>query len=325
MGLQDDLRMQWRTGGMVVRDFLAEAASFIKSIDPNHLVSAGEEGFLKREDVSTFHNTYPWTCATGEGLDWVANAQIPDIDVLSIHAWPFQWALWGTSERDITEDEAGEYPDLSTFIPEWIAEHQRLADEIGKPLYLGEFGFQILRIPGSDVPDRDRIMEAAYDYAATTDIDGMVYWDITPSHDPEAVVYKGPLLRQSRLQSWYSDEAVPHDIEFNFDIFCPEDVTTCAIIEDFTRQMVAKVENPDPPWNEPCIAPRTTCGDACILLSSHPDHCGRCDNVCGDNEQCTAGECLPLEGEEEDAVGTGSDGCATSPASLRDSLYALVF
>ena len=139
------------------------------------------------------------------------------------------------------------------------------------------------------------------------------------------MVYKGPLLRQSRLQSWYSDEAVPHDIEFNFDIFCPEDVTTCAIIEDFTRQMVAKVENPDPPWNEPCIAPRTTCGDACILLSSHPDHCGRCDNVCGDNEQCTAGECLPLEGEEEDAVGTGSDGCATSPASLRDSLYALVF
>jgi len=83
-----------------------------------------------------------------------------------------------------------------------------------------------------------------------------MYWNMVASHDPEQVAYRGSIERRSRLQSWYSDAAVPHDTAFSFDVFCPEDESTCAIIKNYSLGMVAKVKRPDAAGRTP--AWRTT-------------------------------------------------------------------
>jgi mannan endo-1,4-beta-mannosidase len=308
------------TDATAVRDFLAEAAGVIKSIDPNHLVGTGEEGFLRQRDLYLDRYAYPWNAAEGEGTDFVLNAAIPGIDVLGFHCWPFQWGLWDASSKDYGYDRLGEYPDIAAFPPEWIAEHARLAERFGKPLYLGEFGLQILRAPGSDIEERDRIMRAVYDAVEAADLAGAAFWHITASHDPENAAYRGPMERRTLLQAQYYDAVRPHDVDFRFDVFCPEDVTTCGIIEDFTTLTVSKVERPDPPddspFHPPCIPPWAVCGDQCVLLASHPDHCGACGKRCPDTSSCEDGSCAPLSyryGRDEALQNPGDGGgCGVS-------------
>lgn len=270
--------------GELVRAFLENAAKHIKSIDSNHLVATGEEGFFYQEETDLGRTSYPWYTATGEGVSFTKNAAIPEIDVLTIHGWPYQWSI------------IGEYPDLSTFMPEWIAEHARVAEEFGKPLYLGEFGFQILRRPDtlSDVPYRDAIYDKTFESVLEHDLAGALYWNITPSHNPEEAVYRGPIERFSLLQGVFSDEVVPHDLDFRFDVYCPEDVTTCALISDFAETVTGRVENPSAPYVPPCPEPWSECDGQCVLTGSHPRHCGGCDLVCDEGESCRSGQCTPI-------------------------------
>jgi len=59
-------------------------ASYLKSIDGNHLLEAGLEGFYglsKNESNPNFQ----------VGTDFIANNQIPGIDFATVHSYPDQW------------------------------------------------------------------------------------------------------------------------------------------------------------------------------------------------------------------------------------------
>ena len=59
-------------------------ASYLKSIDGNHLLEAGLEGFYgqsKQEINPSFQ----------VGTDFIANNRIPDIDFATVHSYPDQW------------------------------------------------------------------------------------------------------------------------------------------------------------------------------------------------------------------------------------------
>ncbi len=268
--------------GEKVAGFLEKSAKFIKSIDSKHLVGTGEEGFLSPEDTEgSGLQGYAWSAAAGEGSSFRLNSEIEEIDVLTFHGWPFNWAMASEFYQD----------NINEFMPEWIEEHARIAREIGKPLYLGEFGWQILRREGSDLEERDALIEPAYQAVLDNDLAGVAYWHITESHNPEEARYTGEIERSTLDSAIYTDTVVPHDQEFRFDIYCPEDVSTCALIEKYTEAMVSQVENPDPPFLSSCFSPRTVCGEMCVLLDSHPDHCGSCGNSCAAGQVCTEGAC----------------------------------
>ena len=58
-------------------------ASYLKSIDGNHLLEAGLEGFYglsKQESNPSFHL----------GTDFITNNQIPGIDFATVHSYPDQ-------------------------------------------------------------------------------------------------------------------------------------------------------------------------------------------------------------------------------------------
>lgn len=97
----------------------AEMSRYIKSIDRNHLVSVGDEGFL------CLPNGTDWTDNCNEGVDSYAFAALPHIDAMSLHLYPD--AHWGKT------------PEWGTT---WILDHVAKAKKLRKAVYLGEFGTQ---------------------------------------------------------------------------------------------------------------------------------------------------------------------------------------
>ncbi len=101
-----------------ITPWVEEMSAYIKSIDSNHLVTTGDEGFFNDPDGAD------WMYDGSDGVDTVAWASVPTIDYMSFHLYPDHWgtdAEWGN---------------------QWIVEHNAAAKDIKKPALLGEFGWQ---------------------------------------------------------------------------------------------------------------------------------------------------------------------------------------
>ena len=101
-----------------------EMSSYIKSLDPNHLVSVGDEGFL---DGGGDH----WAYKAKEGVDHAALTGLPAIDFGTFHLYPEDWS---------TPEKFGE---------QWILDHLKVARDLGKPTILEEYGIKVSRAAGN--------------------------------------------------------------------------------------------------------------------------------------------------------------------------------
>lgn len=100
--------------------WLCETAAYIKSLDPNHMVSTGNEGMFGCElDMDLYRKIH----------------SDPNIDYLTIHIWPYNWQ-WVKADS-LTET----LPVALKKTDNYIDQHIRLAEELGKPLVIEEFGF----------------------------------------------------------------------------------------------------------------------------------------------------------------------------------------
>ncbi len=100
--------------------WIDETAAFIKSLDPNHLVTTGSEGYT------------PLPMANG--LDFIANHDGPDIDYATVHIWPQNWGWYDPAREEETD------PGAIGQALDYLQQHVRLATNLGKPLVLEEFG-----------------------------------------------------------------------------------------------------------------------------------------------------------------------------------------
>ncbi|MDQ2623755.1 MAG: cellulase family glycosylhydrolase [Actinomycetota bacterium] len=98
--------------------WVEEMAAHFKSIDSKHILGLGDEGFMCTEE--TGHWAY--TCSTGQ--DSRAFAQIDDLDVVGMHVYPDHW------ETDVA------------WSRQWILDHVAIAEEVGKPVFIGEYGWR---------------------------------------------------------------------------------------------------------------------------------------------------------------------------------------
>lgn len=99
-------------------DWIDVTTARIRSRDANHLVSLGQEG----------------TTATNGGEPMVVRAH-RDVDYLTAHIWPLNWG-WVAGD-----DLPGTWPTAQRNTAAYIAAHERLARDMGKPLVIEEFGF----------------------------------------------------------------------------------------------------------------------------------------------------------------------------------------
>jgi mannan endo-1,4-beta-mannosidase len=125
--------------------WLDDTAAYIKSLDPNHLVTTGCEG-----------NT-PWP--SWNGLDFVANHNGPDIDYATVHIWPQNWEWFDPSDPEAT------FPTALSAAQAYLSAHLDEAGLLGKPLVLEEFGLARdggSYDPGASVGWRDSLLASLY-------------------------------------------------------------------------------------------------------------------------------------------------------------------
>jgi mannan endo-1,4-beta-mannosidase len=104
----------------VITRWAGEMSSYLKSVDGNHLVAVGDEGFLAGASEH-------WTYHADNGVDHPALTALPNVDYGTFHLYPDLWdAGFAWSER-------------------WIDDHLRVARQLGKPTVLEEYGLEVTR------------------------------------------------------------------------------------------------------------------------------------------------------------------------------------
>ncbi len=100
------------------KKWILSAATFIKSLDKNHLVTLGTEGTQGTENAALFLKIH-------------ASKQV---DYLTIHIWPKNWGWF----RD-TSVVAG-LPNVMQKSLDYLKQHEAIAKTLNKPLVVEEFG-----------------------------------------------------------------------------------------------------------------------------------------------------------------------------------------
>ena len=162
-----------------LRDWYQDIAKYIKSIDSNHLVATGEEGFddsslgdfnnngtFVHPDYTSedYSNTY--VLRANQGTSYVLNTQIPEIDVASAHWYPDVFGF------GVQLDE-----DLNTAQDAWLRDHQNIAQDVGKPFILGEYG-----LPRWGSEDVLTNYTDIWNYAEEIEIAGDLLWQLTADY-----------------------------------------------------------------------------------------------------------------------------------------------
>ncbi|KAG6399582.1 hypothetical protein SASPL_141063 [Salvia splendens] len=100
-------------------------ASYLKSVDRNHLVEAGLEGFFgpsspQRSRLNPVSNI---------GTGFIANNMVPVVDFATVHSYPDQW-LSNTNDQNQV-----------SFMSKWLDTHIQDAERVlRKPILIAEFG-----------------------------------------------------------------------------------------------------------------------------------------------------------------------------------------
>ncbi|RLN96133.1 hypothetical protein BBJ28_00025023, partial [Nothophytophthora sp. Chile5] len=128
-----------------INDWMTEMSAYIKTLDSNHLVASGSEGFMNT-DSSVYLYSGP------SGVDFDLNLAIDSIDYGTYHAYPDSWGI------DATEDES--------WGVQWIQDHAASGVTAGKPVIMEEYG----------ITNESSVLYLAWSDAAYAAETNMQYW-----------------------------------------------------------------------------------------------------------------------------------------------------
>jgi mannan endo-1,4-beta-mannosidase len=189
-------------------EWIYGTAAYIKSLDPNHMVTTGSEG------------TPP-----GERQDFIATHSSPDIDYLTIHIWPQNW---GWYRPETPESYAAAVGNAHLY----FANREKDAVALGKPLVLEEFGLardwdplQNIYNPGAPTLYRNRFYQAMFDQVFASAAGG------GPAAGDNFWVWAGEARPDA---GWVGDP--PHETPGWYSVY-DTDLSTLAIITEHALEM----------------------------------------------------------------------------------------
>lgn len=147
----------------ILYNWAKEMSEYVKSIDPNHMVSLGDEGFYNKP--YGYYNEYTtsnYAFYGAEGVDFEKLMTIDTLDFGTPHLYLDQWGMkhTGTGQDDLL----------------WFKIHGETCAELGKPVILEEFGLTDRTIRNSEYEQWFEVLEGnVYD---TVEYAGTNYWMI---------------------------------------------------------------------------------------------------------------------------------------------------
>jgi len=152
--------------------WLTESARIIKEIDPNHLLSTGNEGLMGCEADTTLLRRVN---------------TIPGIDYMTVHIWPYNWG-WAKAES-----LEADLPGALEKTDEYLDVHIRMGAELGLPVVVEEFGFPRDGFSSSieaGTTCRDRYYSHLFSKVVSGDIQGLNFWGWSGEARPESDQWK---------------------------------------------------------------------------------------------------------------------------------------
>jgi mannan endo-1,4-beta-mannosidase len=139
--------------GGIVRDWIGSASGYLKTIDTNHLVGTGEEGFDVAPGIysTSQYAGQEWLFDGTGGVSFSMNTGLPSVDFGSIHLYPDYWNFPAGAGSG------------------WITDHVRVGGVSGKPLLLGEFG---------SIVDKAVVYSSWLNTAVADDAAGALVWQL---------------------------------------------------------------------------------------------------------------------------------------------------
>jgi mannan endo-1,4-beta-mannosidase len=146
-----------------LNSWMGEMSAYVKSIDPNHLVTTGIEGFYS--GVNAGRNTDSWMSSNGQ--DFISNHQHATIDFATAHVWPLNWGWNPIGNPSYAQGRAALY----------LQRHLEDCDNVlGKPLLIEEFGIPRDNsgkgINGGPTTIRDAFFTACFNLCQTSAVSG---------------------------------------------------------------------------------------------------------------------------------------------------------
>ncbi|GAV70414.1 Cellulase domain-containing protein [Cephalotus follicularis] len=118
--------------GDTLQDWIEEMSAFVKSIDRNHLITVGLEGFYGPKNPKRL-TVNPEMWASELGSDFIRNSKVAHIDFASVHIYPDHWF----------HDQ--EFEDKLKYVSKWVISHIEDGDkELNKPVMFTEYGLSNL-------------------------------------------------------------------------------------------------------------------------------------------------------------------------------------
>ena len=113
-GCENNTVVKWAT----------EMSAYVKSIDNNHMLAVGDEGFYNYGYNDFPEGDHKYVYHGSSGMDYLQLTSIPDIDFGTLHVYCDQWGL---------TKEQGEF---------WFKKHGEDTAAMNKPLIAEEFGWK---------------------------------------------------------------------------------------------------------------------------------------------------------------------------------------
>lgn len=204
-------------------EWIDEQSALIKSIDPNHLVTTGSEGYHGCEDDMDLFNTIH---------------TLPNIDYACIHIWPYNWGWLGEYRNMALEEEGATEDPIIARVDiacentlQYIDDAYELMSKAGRPMVLEEFGYPrdgFVFTPGSPTKGRDAYYKYVFSIIRDSGkIAGCNFWGWGGSANVKDVIWK-------RWNDYVCDPA-QEEQGLNSVFMC--DTTTMSIIKEMTGQI----------------------------------------------------------------------------------------
>ncbi|HSE30520.1 MAG TPA: cellulase family glycosylhydrolase [Pyrinomonadaceae bacterium] len=129
------------------RRWIAEMSEYVKSLDPNHMVTPGAWGYR----------------SAAERREWLADHSLRTIDYCDVHIYP--------------RDDHDSFVDSPKALAEFVENRAAAAVSISKPLVFGEFG---MGVEGHNGVSQVDWFHAFFDANARAGSGGAMFWILTP-------------------------------------------------------------------------------------------------------------------------------------------------